>query len=296
MILSTESRSSTRRIYQVILSGSLQLAILLEPTRDFEVLAERVEGIRTLARGVYLAKMESQPVRDIVLNRRHISFRKTKRIPRVKDSGPNESENRTYMVVAYSYDSPSAQQRQQTQRLIRRSPCVRLRPGVLLFPHLRSKESVRYYRSDTSHPLYDARTFVTKMKENGASVRRWTHLRLVEDYSEELVGRAIERMVSREMSSIEMRLARLRDAAAKPGVSVKKLKERYTVMARRFRILRINFMAVQSIWHHDTERELRRTYNILLRVKREIRAVIDSTESAQVVAQPTPHQDALSEK
>lgn len=289
MILSTESRSSSRRTYEVIVSGRVQLTILLEPTKDFEVLVEKVDGIKNLARGVFVAKMESQPVRDLIQSVRHISLKKTKRIPRVKDSGPSEPENRTYTVVAYSYDSPSAQQKKQTQRLVRRSPCVRLRPGVLLFPHLRSKESLRYYRQDTAHPLYDARTFVEKMKENGAAVRRWSHLRLADENSEELVGRAIERMVSKEMSLIELRLAKLRDAAATPGVPVRKLKERYTVMARRFKILKANFMAVQSIWHHDTERELRRTYNIQLKVKREILAVIDSTSLAQAVVPPDSH-------
>jgi hypothetical protein len=124
------------------------------------------------------------------------------------------------------------------------------------------------------------------MKENGATVRRWSRVRLADENSEELVGRAIERMVSREMASIESRLVRLRDATATPGVPVRKLKERYTVMARRFRILKANFMAVQSIWHHDTERQLRRTYNILLKVKREILAVIDSSRSVQTIAPP----------
>jgi hypothetical protein len=268
------------------MSGTVQLTVLLEPTKDFEVLAEKADGIRSLAKGVFLAKMESLPVRDLVQSVCHISLKKTKRIPRVKDSGPGEPENRTYTVVAYSYDSPSAQQKKQTQRLVRRSPCVRLRPGVLLFPHLRSKESLHYYRQDTTHPLYDARTFVDKMKENGAMVRRWSRVRLADENSEDLVGRAIERMVSREMASIESRLVRLRDATATPGVTVRKLKERYTVMARRFRILKANFMAVQSIWHHDTERQLRRTYNILLKVKREILAVIDSSRSVQTIAPP----------
>jgi hypothetical protein len=272
-----------------MISGRVQLTILLEPTKEFDLFADSMEGIKGLARGVYLAKMESQPVRHLVQSTRHISFRKTKQIPRVKDSGPGESENRTYTVVAYSYDSPSAQQKKQTQRLIRRSPCVRLRPGVLLFPHLKAKESLRYLRQDTNHPLYDAKTFVIKMRENGATVRRWSRLRLTEENSEELVGRAIGKMVSREMSSIELRLVKIRDAAATPGVPVKKLKARYTVMARRFRILKANFLAVQRIWHHDTERELRRTYNILLKVKREILAIIDSTESAQLVVSPESH-------
>lgn len=296
VILSTESRSSSHRTYEVIMSGRLKLTILLEPRKEFEATVERNEGIKGLARGVYLAKMESQPVRDLVRSVRHISFRKTRRIPRVKESGPGEPENGTYTVVAYSYESPTAQQKKQAQRLIRRSPCVRLRPGVLLFPHLRAKESVHYYGKETRQPLYNAKTFVAKMTENGATVRRWSRLRLAEENGEELVGQAIDRMVSKEMLSIESRLARLRDAAVIPGVSIRKLKERYTVMARRFRILKANFLIVQSIWHHDTEKELRRTYNTLLKAKREISALIDARRSAHVIASIEPHRVGLSEK
>jgi hypothetical protein len=147
---------------------------------------------------------------------------------------------------------------------------------------LRAKEFARYYGQETKHSLYNAKTFVVKMTENGAVVRRWSRLKLVESNSEELVGPAIDRMVSREMSSIESRLAKLRDVTVRPGVSIRKLKERYTVLARRFRVLKANFLVVQSIWHHDTEKQLRRTYNILLRVKREIAAVIDSSSPAGV--------------
>ena len=282
VIRSTESSSSSPRTYQVPLNGHVQLIVLLAPRKEFELVAEKTEGIKNLARGVYLVKLGFQPAGDLVRSIRHVSFKKTRQIPRVRESGPGETENRAYTVVAYRFDSPTAQQKKQAQRLIRRSPCIRLRPGVLLFPHLRAKEFARYYGQETKHSLYNAKTFVVKMTENGAVVRRWSRLKLVESNSEELVGPAIDRMVSREMSSIESRLTKLRDVTVRPGASIRKLKERYTVLARRFRVLKANFLVVQSIWHHDTEKQLRRTYNILLRVKREIAAVIDSSSPAGV--------------
>ena len=259
----------------------MHLVVLFAPMKEFAAATERIDGIKALGRGVYMVHAKSSQAMDLVTGIRHISFKKTRAIPRVKEAGLGASQNRTYTVVSYSFDSPSAQQKQQAQRLIRRSPCVRLRPGVLLFPHLRKKEFERFYVRDARRQLYNARAFVTKMIENGATVRRWSRLRLIGPSSEELVGKAIQRMVSTELLSIESQLARLREVAAKPGVPPRKLKERFTVLARRFRVLRANFTVVQNIWHHDTQKDLRRTYSLVLKTRHEIAAMIDASVSFQ---------------
>ncbi|RDE11477.1 MAG: hypothetical protein C4K49_11775 [Candidatus Thorarchaeota archaeon] len=277
VIHSTESSTPSLSSKQSSLNGQVHLVVLFAPMKEFAAATERIDGIKALGRGVYMVHAKSSEARDLVTGIRHISFKKTRAIPRVKEASLGASENRTYTVVSYSFDGPSAQQKTQAQRLIRRSPCVRLRPGVLLFPHLRKKEFERYYLRDAKHQLYNARAFVTKMVENGATVRRWSRLRLIGPSSEELVGKAIQRMVSTELSSIEFQLARLREVAAKPGVPPRKLKERFTVLARRFRVLRANFTVVQNIWHHDTQKDLRRTYSLVLKTRHEIAAVVEGS-------------------
>ncbi|MHA2311412.1 MAG: hypothetical protein ACXADF_07935, partial [Candidatus Thorarchaeota archaeon] len=110
-----------------------------------------------VGRGVFLfhgqTSTENSPLQDLPM----IAFKKSREIPSVKERGEEAGSRRVYSIVSYRFMNPTASQKKRVERLVRRSSSIRLRPGVLLFPVLRSKERRKLLESDEKYVLIDYR-------------------------------------------------------------------------------------------------------------------------------------------
>ncbi len=251
-----------------VLERRTVLIVLTTPEQDFRTAIRGCVGIERLGGGLYLTSVTNDEARCILAHFPHITFQRSRSVPRVRECTTTDPiEVSTYTVVAYGFSHPTAQQKKTVERLILRTPAVRLRPGVLLFPHLRTKDMARYYSSKSVH-LLSPKEFVESVARVGARVYRWSRLKIVGSSGHVCIDKAIDTMIRHEMLSLERRIKQIRLAIDIPEISTKRIKMRIHELSTRLRLRRASLSVIGAVWHYDSQRLIRREYNMLLRLRR----------------------------
>ncbi|TFG11421.1 hypothetical protein EU537_12415 [Candidatus Thorarchaeota archaeon] len=248
------------------ISSDARLVILPKKEKiNVKLLGE--QEISRVGNGIYLILEGTTNIKEHLADISHFRFRRVREIPPIKSRDPEVRAKKVFAIVWYQFASPTAGQKKRVQRLIHRAPCIRLRPGVLLFPHLRSKDRERYLKKNKERSVLGSKEFSAVLEEMGGNVARWTRLQLVNQASNELLYASLEKMSKSEIGSLEAKLRTLKEAAVEGEGIRKKLKERYSEISSIYRNLRSKYEVVRVVWGVDLRRELKRTYNLMLRTK-----------------------------
>jgi hypothetical protein len=260
----------------VTMKGKSQLVVILG---DAKIVKESVKKLKSLGevvrvgRGAFLIHSHTprnqSPLQDLPM----IVFKKAREIPSVNERGEEAGSRRVYSIVSYRFRSPTATQKKRVERLVRKSSSIRLRPGVLLFPVLRSKERRRLLESDEKYVLMDSRKLSDELRGLGAEVFRWSRLKTDSHLFE--IQNAVARTLSHDFTSFETLAKDLRNQAKEPGAQSKILKKRYAILSKRYGELKFKWSHASKIWSHDATKLLTRGYNMMLSVRR----LIDSAAS-----------------
>jgi len=250
--------------------------IVLPRNKEASNLRIDMGGVQRLGRGLFLVASSSPEIKMVFSRLPHYRFRRVREIPKIRNADSALKEKQTYALVAYRFSRPTAMQKKQMQRIIRKTQCVRLRPGVLLFPHLRAKELAKQ-KSNSRTVLRNSKDFAIEALEIGAAVARWTRLKLVNDEGREILLSAIEMMVTAELGAIENRFKSLAEDASGGILTRKKARERFSVLQTRFNLFKSRMRVLQDVWQYGTEKQQKRTYNIMLRVRKKIDELPETT-------------------
>ncbi|MFW9912151.1 MAG: hypothetical protein ACFFEU_06755 [Candidatus Thorarchaeota archaeon] len=260
----------------VTMKGQSQLVVILG---NAKIIRESARKLRSLGeavrvgRGAFLihsqTSTEKSPLQDLPT----ITFKKAREIPSVSEHGGEVGDRRVYSVVSYRFRNPTATQKKRVERLVRRSSSIRLRPSVLLFPVLRSKERRKLLESDEKHVLMDSRKLSEELRGLGAEAFRWSRLRIIDHPSE--LHNAVARTLSHDFTSFETLARDLRNQAKGIETQPKILKKRYAILSKRYDELKFKWSRASKIWSYDATKLLTRGYNMMLSVRR----VIDSSIS-----------------
>ncbi|NWF94594.1 MAG: hypothetical protein HXY34_00455 [Candidatus Thorarchaeota archaeon] len=246
------------------------LIVITAPTSGLDQTSLDADDLRRVGSGLYQAGASNDAVKATLSQVSHLTLKRARTVPPVRGNGTEDASEHVYSLVYYRFESPTPQQKKQTQRLLMRAPCVRLRPGVLLFPHLRKKDVAKYFTTEGKTDLLRAKRLDEELTALGARVTRWSRLKLIGLRSSETVENAIDRMIEHDLRTIELRIRQVKDALSRTDLSNKTLRRRYGEIWTRLKLLKRTYAVIQDVWHHDTERPLRRTYNLLLRLRRAI--------------------------
>jgi hypothetical protein len=160
------------------------------------------------------------------------------------------------------------------ERLIRKSTGIRLRPGVILFPLLKSKEHRRIVGSDDDKLLIDSTEFTKFVRMNGGEAFRWSRLGVSNLDGADSIEDAVQNTLARDLRTLEERIQSLREDLKNSNMTIAQLKKNYTVLSRGFREVKIKWILVRKLWLCNPEKALKRTYNMLINTRR----AISSTE------------------
>ena len=247
------------------LKGTSQLIVLLGSKEGIKGVSKRLRQYNDFVRvgkGLLIAGSNTGLYTDILQSIPRLSFIRTREIPRRKDRFDDPHAYRAYSIVTYNFSSPTAKQKKRVERLIRRSAAIRLRPGVLLFPVLRSKERRKVLDEQKEHSLLDSKEFNHQLELMGASSMRWSRLKLVDPLDAAQIKEAIERTITRDLLSIESRLQDLRELSKNPQVPTDSLRRKSAAALRRYRILKFKWTLAKILWYYDAEKALKRVYNL----------------------------------
>ena len=260
----------------VTMKGQSQLVVILGDAKIVKESAKKIKSLGKVVRvgrGAFLIHFQTPIEKSPLLDLPTIVFKKAREIPSVSERGEEAGRRRVYSVVSYRFRSPTATQKKRVERLVRRSSSIRLRPGVLLFPVLRSKERRRLLESDERHVLMDSRKLSEELRGLGAEVSRWSRLKIDGHLSE--IQNAVARTLSHDFTSFETLAKDLRNQAKAPEAQFKTLKKRYAILSKRYGELKFKWSRASKIWSYDTKKLLTRGYNMMLSVRR----LIDSSAS-----------------
>ncbi len=267
--VSEESRTEDR------LSGTSFLVVVIGDDKEFRRGARKIKSIRRLARGVYRVPVQNKKVREYVQRFRYLTLKRAREIPRVKETDPELYRRRTYVLISYSFVEPTAQQKKKTQRLLNRSAYIRIRKGAVLFPHLRSKDIARFYQKESVRKVLTPKEFAESMKDIDAKVSRWSRVRAVGPKSDREIEMALDATINGQLNSLESRILDLQETIKDNTVPLKKLKSRYSELMARVKEAREVLYLIREIWKRDDSKQLRKSYNRLLRCRK---AIQDRTE------------------
>jgi hypothetical protein len=178
--------------------------------------------------------------------------------------------NRVYSLVSFSFTNPTAQQKKRVERLVRKTSGIRLRPGVVLFPLLKSKEKRRIIGSEDEKNLLDSTEFSRLVRKIGGDTFRWSRLKIANLDGDSQIRAAVERTITRDLTKIEEKILKIRERLKEPSVTIEQSKKNYSILSRNFRELRIKWTYGKILWRFDAERLLKRTYNMLITTRRAI--------------------------
>ncbi|MBE0526469.1 MAG: hypothetical protein IH631_05970, partial [Candidatus Thorarchaeota archaeon] len=116
-------------------------------------------GVQKIRRGLFIISGYSSIHTAEIQTLERILFIKSREIPSIKTRTDDMYFTRAFSIVAFSLKNPTAKQKKRIERLVKKSVGIRLRPGVILFPLLRSKEQKRISVSDDKKPLLDSIRF-----------------------------------------------------------------------------------------------------------------------------------------
>ncbi len=275
----SEAEVSDSTALNASMRGHSKLIVVLGDSQTFKDSARKLGtlvNIIRVARGVFLIHGQKGKDQSILEDLPMLSFQKAREIPSVSDRGKEANSRRVYAVVSYRFKSPTAIQKKRVERLVRRSVSIRLRPGVLLFPVLRSKDRRRLFESDETGKFLDSKKTSEELRSLGADVSRWSRLRLVEDQSK--VKDALAGTLLQDTTSFEELVKDLRARAKDPEAQYKTLRKRYSTLSRRYRKMKIKWSLASRIWSYDATKMLTRSYNMLIATRRTIES---SAENAR---------------
>jgi len=250
--------------------------IVLPKNKEASHLKLDLDDVHRLSRGLFLVASRSPEIKMAFSCLPHYRFRRVREIPKIRNADSALKEKRTYALVAYRFSYPTAMQKKQIQRIIRKTPCVRLRPGILLFPHLRAKELAKQ-KSNSETVLRNSKDFAIEAREIGAAVTRWTRLKLVNDEGRKLLRSTIEMMVAAELGTIDSKFKSLAEEASGMILTRRKAREKFSVLHTRLSLFKSRLRVLQDVWQYDTEKQQKRTYNIMLRVRKKIDELPETT-------------------
>ena len=255
------------------LKGDSRLVVLLgspEGVKRTSMNLSVYNGVQKIRRGLFIIHGYSESHAKIINLQPAISFIKTKEIPSIRTSTEEVYLNRVFTIVSFSFKKPTAQQKKRVERLIRKTTAIRLRPGVVIFPLLRSKERRRFLGSEDERVLLDSTEFNRLIREAGSDTTRWSRLKITNLDGENHITHAIEQTLFRDLNALEEKTRALRERCRDSAIPIKQLKREYTIQSHRFRELKSKWMLAKKLWLYDAEKALRRTYNILLNTRRVI--------------------------
>ena len=255
------------------LKGDSRLIILLGSPEGIKGVSKKLsslQGVQRIRKGLFIVHGYSETHETILQSQPVTSFIKTRQIPTVRMKSEDMSSNRVYSIVSFNFNNPTAQQKKYVERLIRKTTGVRLRPGVLLFPLLRSKERRRILGSEDERVLIDSSEFSRLVRNKGGNTLRWSRLKIINLNGDDHINRAIEATLSRDLAPLEEKLRVLREKCKDPTMSIGQLKNNYTLLSRRFRKLKTKWMTAKQLWSYDAEKALKRMYNLLINTRRTI--------------------------
>jgi len=257
------------------LTSDSRLIILLGSPEGIKGVSKKLislVGVKKVRKGLFIVQGYSESLEEIVHPQPFVSFIKTREIPstRKKLEDRYELSTRVFSVVSFSYSNPTAQQKKHVERLIKKSTGIRLRPGTILFPLLRAKEQRRVLGSEDERVLIDSKDFSRLIRENGGIALRWSRLRIINLDGGDLLKQAFEQTLSRDLIPLEEKIRTLRDISRDTTVPIAHLKKKYTTLSRRFRELKTKWMTARKLWFYDAEKDLKRTYNMLINTRRAI--------------------------
>lgn len=256
------------------MKGQSRLIVIMAKSQTVRDSAKKLKALGKMVRvgrGVFL--LHGQLTKDnlVLQDLPTISFQKTREIPSASDHGEDASFRRVYAVVSYQFKNPTATQKKRVERLVRKSVSIRLRPGVLLFPVLKSKDRRKLSDSDDISKFIDSRRISEELRSLGADVSRWSRLRMIEHPLK--VESAVARTHAHDISSFEKLVNDIRSLAKDSEAEVTILKKRYSVLSRRYRQLKIKWELARKIWNYDATRSLIRSYNMMIAARRTIESL-----------------------
>ena len=255
------------------LKGDSRLVILIGSLEGIKSVSKKLaalEGVIRIRKGSYIIHGFSEIHETILESQKRVSFIKTREIPTVRTKLEEAYTERVYSIVSFSYNNPTAQQKKYVERLLRKTTGIRLRPGVILFPLLRSKEQRRILGSEEERVLIDSIDFSKMVRENGGKALRWSRLKITNCEGSSHVRHAVERTLHTDLIALEKRIRTLRERCKDPEVPIGKLKKNYTILSRSFRRSKTKWMLAKKLWFYDAEKSLKRTYNMLISTRRVI--------------------------
>ncbi|MDF1539738.1 MAG: hypothetical protein P1Q69_12630, partial [Candidatus Thorarchaeota archaeon] len=122
----------------------------------------QAKGVQKVGAGLFIAQSNTQVLRESLGHIPQIRFRKARDIPKGDARKMKPFAERTYAIIHYSFKGVTPQQKKRVQRLFLQAPCIRLRPGIILFPYLRSRQRSRYYEMKDGTILMDSKTFAAE--------------------------------------------------------------------------------------------------------------------------------------
>ena len=258
------------------LVGESRLVILLNTANGIKGVSKKLaslQDVKRIMKGTFIIPEITDTLSDILQFQPTASFMKTREIPHISKKTEDIYSELVYSIVAFRFKNPTAQQKKYVERLIKRTTGVRLRPGVVIFPILKSKQQRKIIGPEEERVLLTSSEFFRKLGKKGVEVYRWSRLRTATAESSAHIREAIEHTLQRDLTTLEERIRKLRERCKEADVEVAQLKRSYSVLSRRFRKLKGKWMVAKKIWYYDTERPLKRTYNMLISTRRIISAL-----------------------
>lgn len=252
------------------LRGMSRLIVLLGSREGIKGVSRRMNQYGDFVRagkGLFIVRSNYEELSNTLQSIPAVSFIRAREIPTKKDVLDDPYANRAYSIVSYRFSNPSAGQKKRVERLIRRSTAIRLRPGILLFPVLRSKERRKVFGDRKERSLLDSSDFNSQLNSLGAVSVRWSRLRLAEPSDSVHIREAVERTMNRDLQSIESRLMEIRELSRNNEISTLRLRKRSSAVLRRYRKLKLKWTLAEALWFIDATKPLKRVYNLGLNTK-----------------------------
>lgn len=268
-----ESQDMTVPKDDLKLRGPSLLVVFYRPRTSTKNLLELSEthNIFRVRKGLFLVRGKPRQVREVLVETPHIALRRTKEIPPSKPKKTGTATHRSFALVAYRMKTTSPQFKKAVQRLVARTLSIRLRPGVFLFPHLRSKDLKKQSGEKGVQSLLNSMQFSRALKEMGAKVFRWTRLQVADVAGPVVITDLIQERIDFEIDTLSSRVKQLRRRAKDPLSESARLKKRYVEYSKQFAQIRLRAKAIEIVWHLNLGTRVRQLYNQLLSARRIIR-------------------------
>lgn len=266
------------------LKSDSKLVILLGAPEGLKVVSKKLsnlQGVLRIKRGLFIVQEYSESHDATLQQQLFVSFSKTKEIPTVREKMKDSYSNSVYSLVSFSFKNPTAQQKKRVERLVRKTTGIRLRPGVILFPLLRSKERRRIIGNEDEKVLIDSSEFSKIVRSIGSNTFRWSRLKIDNFDGTKHISDAVEQTFNRDLDSMQVKIHKLREQLNSSNAVVGQLKKNYSILSRSFKEIKIKWLIARTLWFFDAEKALKRTYNMLISTRRAISS-LETKQSSQV--------------